>query len=553
MRLSLGKNKIDPNKTGVKLTASEGTLTGKEEINHEVMQNIENYFRAMISEDLDMNDLRFYDGDPRQGGKELTPDEAVAQLNGDYPLVAKHKSAPDAFPFVKRGLTLFTGEDIAEVPQHTAPKVDFDVTAFRAEQKPKEPGFFSKMLGAIGIKTASYRQYSEYNRKAELLKRYEKDLEKYEKEERAYAMGKGTEEEPEFKEDFQALADPAGKLLSRRSSDRGERAVEAPEAELKDGKLQIGDLAPSDPKQTAPEDVAPIPKEERNLLKETKQNKHDFEEMSNSSYMGVVLGALRASKGDEKAALKTMQGFRMLNGVPDRLTDEMFIEAAKKLSYLEDKRAESQGLVNEERKREETAHTLTEKEYGKLNGQEKEYFVRQENGTYQDRAYLKTRQTVERLENEARNLKHRPKGKETAAKDNGKHLTDEEHRILAEEVEEAKAIGGILKKVGENRSAAIAEASHVIADKLSKDQEGLDAEAAYRTVRFGNTMKSMTDTPEKIEQLAEMAKNDPEALNRQYLGQLKEHTQAAVEAPASAGPKTAENGMGEVKNAENIL
>lgn len=550
MRLSLGKNTIDPKKTSVNLTASEGRLTAKEEINHEMMQDIENYFRAMISEDLDMNGLRFYDGDPLQGGKELTPDEAAAQLNGDYPLVAKHKSAPDAFPFVKRGMTLFTGEDIAEVPQHKAPEVDFDVTAFKAEQQPKEPGFFSKMLSYVGIKTASYRQYSEYNRKAELLKRYEKDFEKFKKEERAYAMGKGTEEEPEFKEDFKSLADPASKLFGRHLAGRGERAVEAPEAELKDGKLQIGDLAPSDPKPTAPEDVAPIPEAERKLVKETKLNKHDFEEMSNSSYMRVVLSALRASKGDEKAALKTMQGFRMLDGVPDRLTDEMYIEAAKKLSYLEDMRAESQASVNQERKREETAHTLTEKEYGKLNGQEKAYFVKQENGTYQDRAYLKTKQTVERLENEAKNRKHRPKGSETAAKDNGKHLTEEEHRIVAEEVEKAKAIGDILKKVDENRSAAIAEASHVIADSLAKEQGSLDADAVYRTVRFGNTMKSMTDTPEKIEQLSELAKNDPEGLNRQYLGQLKEHTQTAVEAPASAGQKTAEN---EIKNAEKII
>ena len=553
MRLSLGKNKIDPKKTGVKLTASEGTLTGKEEINHEMMQNIENYFRAMISEDLDMNGLRFYDGDPLQGGKELTPDEAAAQLNDDYPLVAKHKSAPDAFPFVKRGMTLFTGRDIARVPQHEVPEVDFDVSAFRAERKPKAPGVFSKMLKAIGFKTASYRKYEEYNRKAELFKSYEKDLEKYEKEARAYAMGKGTEEEPEFKEDFQALAYPESGFQNRRYADRSEPPAEVPEVRLKDGKLQIGDQAPSDPGPFESGDGAPMPRAQRQLMEEIEQDQEAFAEMKRSSYMSVVLGALRASNGDEKAALKAMQGFRMLNSVPDELTDEMFLEAAKRISYVEDKKAESRASVNEDRKREETAHTLTKNEYGRLNRQEKVYFVRQENGTYQDRAYLKTKQTVEKLENEAQNRKQKPHGGETAAKGSGKQMTEKEHRIVAADVAEAKAIGGILKRVDENRSAAIAEASHVIADKLSGEQEGLDAETAYRTVRFGNTMKSMTDTPEKIEQLAELAKNDPEELNRQYLGQLKEHTQAVNDAPASSGPKTAEKGMGEVKNAENIL
>lgn len=347
---------LSDKETDIKLTQVQ--MESEYEPDHQYIQFVENYFRSMYRDNLDMSKLKFYKADPAKGGSEISADQATDQIRSGYPLFVKHEEIADIVPIMKRGQYMYTGQDILNQHRHMNP-IEFDIEAFKKETEPEAPNFFESFIAIFGIKTDRYKKHNDYVKKAEALKKNKVNLEKYNAEADAYKYAEEIGEYDSLADEFKQVeadvkaagpvvkaakvvkeaAKPAEAKQEAEKSDALPEDINADELE----NLNIGQLLPPEEKKTYSDKNGPstLTEDQEEEYKSRIKSTDQKVKMRSSEFMGVVKKEILKGKytGDELENM--LEGMRHRYYSVGSATTKEYIEYAKVQIMVDGKRAQA--------------------------------------------------------------------------------------------------------------------------------------------------------------------------------------------------------------------
>lgn len=359
MRYTIGTKKVDTKKTQIKLQS-------KAVADHEVMQHIEKYMKAMYGNNLDMSKLHFYAGSSEDKKAEVSADKAIDQLNFGYPLIVKHDDVKGTVPFLKRvdeitnRATIYTGSDILKQEKHPEIEIGFDIEKFRKTPAPEKPGIWESIKAVFGHPTERYTAYQSYKEKLDFVKKNDYFLKKYESELEGYKRAGEIKENPDLEDVIYDIENPAKKAEVKEEAKvevEAEKQQEAPAVEEnyeEMGNLNINDFLQSNGIDTtekkfeykknspAPEKKYVKPSLSRAQLRELDERTLHADEVRkyvNSSYMKTVIKEIKGldfnNKKEYDKVYNKLNSLRRKENVPKKFTTKELMDFAREYENTE--------------------------------------------------------------------------------------------------------------------------------------------------------------------------------------------------------------------------